>query len=111
MATSQKQLAATPPRWKVGHSPIEGPLPGDDLIAEPATQTTRAIDIDAPVTAVWPWIIQIGGDRGGFYSYDWLENLFRLGIHSARTIVPEWQRRAPGDLVFANRTGTGGWYV
>ena len=47
----------------------------------------------------------------GFYSYDWLENLFALGIHSADRIVPEWQQREVGDLVYADAKGSGGWYV
>ena len=55
--------------------------------------------------------MQLGADRGGFYSYDWLEDLFGLGIHSANQIVPGWQERATGDLVHANQAGTGGWYV
>ncbi|MCL4292379.1 MAG: hypothetical protein KJ056_05045 [Acidimicrobiia bacterium] len=50
---------------------------------------TRGITIDAPAAAVWRWLVQIGADRGGFYSYDRLENLFGLGIHSADEIVPE----------------------
>src|SRR3954454_6872663 len=86
-------------------------LPGDHLVAEPATQVTRARTIDASPEAVWRWVAQIGADRGGFYSYDWLENLFRLGIHSADRVAPEWQTRDVGELVFANRAGTGGWYV
>jgi hypothetical protein len=87
------------------------PLPGDADIAEPANQITRAIEIDAPPEQVWPWIVQLGADRGGFYSYSWLENLFGLQIHNADTIVPEWQQRAVGDLVAADAKRSGGWYV
>jgi hypothetical protein len=86
-------------------------LPGDDLVVEPAVQTTRAITIAAPPQDVWPWVVQIGADRGGFYSYDWLENLFGLGIHSAKRIVAEWQERHVGDLVYADANGQGWWYV
>ena len=93
-------------------------LPGDDLIAE-ATQGTRAITIDASPDDVWSWLIQLGADRGGFYSYDWLENHFgfllgapaNLGIRSAEEIVPEWQERAVGDLVTSDAHGLGGWFV
>lgn len=93
-------------------------LPGDDLLAE-ATQGTRAITIEAPLEEVWAWIVQLGGDRGGFYSYDWLENHFgfvmgapaNLGIHSADHINPGWQERAVGDLVASDAYGLGGWYV
>jgi hypothetical protein len=98
-------------RWGATSRELDEYLPGDELVTEPATQVTRAITIPASPEQVWPWVVQIGADRGGFYSYDWLENLFGLGIHSAAEIVPDWQRRAVDDLVLANRTGTGGWYV
>ncbi len=98
-------------RWGATDGEVVGPLPGDDLVAEPAVQTTRAISIAAPAAAVWPWIVQLGADRGGFYSYDWLENLFGLGIHSADRIVEDWQTRRVGDLVHADARGRGGWYV
>ena len=98
-------------RWGATDEEVAAVLPGDDLIEEPADQITRAITIDAPPDEVWPWVVQIGADRGGFYSYDWLENLFGLGIHSADRIVPEWQERQVGDLVFAEAKGSGGWYV
>lgn len=98
-------------RWGATDEELVASLPGDDLIAEPAGQVTRAIEIAAPPEAVWPWVIQLGADRGGFYSYDWLENLFRLGIHSADRIVPEWQERAGGDLMHADAAGGSGWYV
>jgi hypothetical protein len=98
-------------RWGATDEEARLVLPGDELVAEPATQATRAISIDAPPEAVWPWIVQLGADRGGFYSYDWLEDLFGLGIHSATEVVPAWQERAVGDLVFADAAGSGGWYV
>jgi hypothetical protein len=98
-------------RWGATDDEIRMSLPGDDLVVEPAQQNTRAIDIDAAPGAVWPWIVQIGADRGGFYSYEWLENLFGLGIHNSDVVVPEWQHRAVGDLVFADAKGSGGWYV
>ena len=97
--------------WLASDVGLNLPLPGDDHVAEPSSQLTRAITIDARPEEIWPWIVQLGADRGGFYSYDWLENLFGLGIHSAEEIVPEWQERATGDLVHADRAGTGGWYV
>jgi hypothetical protein len=74
-------------------------LPGDDLIPYPNAGATRAVSIGAPPDAVWPWLVQIGQDRGGFYSYDALENLVGLSIHSADAIVPEWQDLAVGDAV------------
>jgi hypothetical protein len=98
-------------QWGATDDEVAMALPGDAFVLEPASQVTRAITIDAPPADVWPWIVQLGADRGGFYSYDRLENLFGLGIHSANRIVPEWQTRRVDDLVYANLAGTGGWYV
>ena len=82
-------------------------LPGDELVPEPATVTTRAVDIAAPAEDVWPWLVQLGQDRAGMYSYDWLENLSGLHIHSADRIHPEWQQLAVGDRVRLVPTGWG----
>lgn len=98
-------------RWGATDDEIAMDLPGDELVAGPADQLTRAISINAPPEEVWRWIVQLGADRGGFYSYDWLENLCGLGIHSADAVVAEWQKRSVGDLVAANSARTGGWYV
>jgi hypothetical protein len=97
--------------WNATEAEVEGDLPGDDLAPAPTTQATRAITIDATPDDVWPWLLQLGADRGGFYSYDWLEDLFGLGIHSASEVVPAWQDLDAGDLVYANRSRTGGWLV
>lgn len=75
------------------------PLSGDELVARPKMAYTHAITIHAPAATVWAWLVQIGQGRGGFYSYDWLENLFGCDIHSAARIRPELQRLAVGDLV------------
>ena len=84
-------------RWgAVDHETVE-PLPGDDLISAPGLVATRAITIEAPPAEVWPWVAQLGQGRGGFYSYDWLENLVGCRITSADRVVPEWQDVAPGD--------------
>ena len=74
-------------------------LPGDELVPVPDLAATRAITVAAPAAAVWPWLTQLGQNRGGFYSYDWLENLMGLGIHSANAIRPELQVHAVGDAV------------
>ena len=58
---------------------------------------TRAVTVDAPAEEVWRWLVQIGQDRGGFYSYDWLENLAGCHIHSASEVHKEWQHREAGD--------------
>jgi len=98
-------------RWGATDEEVRAALPGDELVAEPVTQATRGMTVNAPPGQVWPWVVQLGADRAGFYSYDWLENLFGLGIHSAGRVVADWQQRATGDLVYADAAGTGGWYV
>jgi hypothetical protein len=72
-------------------------LPGDDLLADPDIISTRAVTIDAPPAAVWPWLVQMGSGRGGAYTYDWIENLFGLGMHSAGEILPQFQDLKLGD--------------
>jgi hypothetical protein len=72
-------------------------LPGDELLPEPDVVTTRAIAIAAPQAAVWPWLVQMGPGRAGAYTYDWIENLAGLDMHSADDIVPEYQHMAVGD--------------
>ena len=76
-------------------------LPGDAPDRNRALEIQHAITIDAPPEAVWPWIVQIGQDRAGFYSYDWLERAFGADIHNVKEIRPEWQTRTEGDLVRA----------
>ena len=85
--------------WGATCEDLHKPLPGDELVPAPATQSTRAVTIEAPPEAVWPWLAQIGQDRAGFYSYDWLENLAGCEMHNADEIHPEWQWREPGETV------------
>jgi hypothetical protein len=75
------------------------PLPGDELVEDPAIETTRAVTVDAPVHDVWPWLAQIGQDRGGFYSYEWLENLAGCEMRNADRVHDEWQHREIGETV------------
>jgi hypothetical protein len=74
-------------------------LPGDEWVSHPISQATHAISINAPADKVWPWLVQIGQGRGGFYSYDWLENLFGCDIHNVDQIEPAWQQLRVGDGV------------
>ena len=74
-------------------------LPGDELVGRPAVVTTEGLWIDAPASAVWPWLVQMGQDRGGLYSFETLENLIGLDYHNADRIHPEWQRLAAGDVM------------
>jgi len=79
-------------RWGATDDEVNLTLPGDELVSHADLTATRAITIHATATQVWPWIAQLGQGRGGFYSYDFLENLVGCDIHSADRIVPEWQR-------------------
>src|SRR4030095_7650882 len=85
-----------------GASPAEArdPLPGDELIPYDPIESTNAVTVDAPVEEVWPWLAQLGQDRGGFYSYEWLENLAGGRMQNADRIHPEWQHREIGETVF-----------
>jgi len=73
--------------------------PGDEFVKKPG-HCTRAVTIHAPAEAIWPWILQIGHDRGGFYSYTWLENLLLADMRNADRIFPEFQSRNVGDIVW-----------
>jgi hypothetical protein len=86
-------------RWGTQKNEPEAAYPGDDLIPEPKLNATHAITIEAPISQVWPWLVQIGQGRGGFYSYDWLENLMGLNIHTADRILPEYQTLKVGDQI------------
>jgi len=77
--------------------------PGDELSPRATEVTTRAVTIQAPAETVWAWVVQIGQDRAGFYSYTWLENLFRCVMPRVERIVPEWQHRTLGDIVWLAR--------
>jgi hypothetical protein len=72
-------------------------LPGDELLRDADVVSTRAVTIDAPAGAIWPWLLQMGSGRGGAYTYDWIENLFGLGMHSAHEILPQFQDVHVGD--------------
>ena len=85
--------------WGATAEEAARPLPGDDLLDPADLVATRAIQIDAPPSAIWPWLVQMGPGRAGAYTYDWIENLFSLNMHSADQIHPEWQNLDVGDLV------------
>ena len=73
-------------------------MPGDERVPNSLVTQTLAVTIHARAADVWPWIAQIGQERGGLYSYELLENLARCQIHNANRIVPEWELHV-GDLV------------
>jgi hypothetical protein len=84
-------------QWGSTRSELGQELPGDSILVEADLVATRAIGIHAPVSAVWPWLAQMGQGRGGLYSYDWLENLVGCQMHSADRIVAQWQEIGEGD--------------
>ena len=95
-------------RWGATRDEIDRELPGDDLVPDPNMNVTRAITITATPAEIWPWLLQIGQGRGGFFSYDWLENLFKLDIHTLDQIRPELQDLKVDDFVpFAAQEGVG----
>lgn len=85
-----------------------GPYPGDGLIPGGTRSATMAVTIDAPRSRVWPWLVQMGTDRGGWYSWDRLDN---FGRSSTRSIRPEWQDLAVGDHLAGTPDGSQWWEV
>jgi hypothetical protein len=84
--------------WGATAEEASAHLPGDELLPDAAGVATRAITIDAPPSAVWPWIAQMGpAPRGGAYTYDWIENLLGLNMHSVDHVLPEYQDPQVGD--------------
>src|SRR6476646_1719595 len=88
--------------WGIDPSEAAKPLPGDDLVPVSTAIETRGITRDAPPDAVWPWLVQMGFGRGGWYSYDQLD----MGGTSATTLVPEWAEIGVGDIM-PTTPGTG----
>jgi hypothetical protein len=82
-------------RWGATDEEFRAGMPGDALVPGPHFKATRALTIDAPPEQVWPWLMQVGYGRAGFYSYDFLDN---LGRPSADVILPDWQTNAVGSV-------------
>ena len=85
------------PDWGTTGDEAVRTLPGDELLADPDVISTRAIGVAAEPGSIWPWLVQMGPGRGGAYTYDWIENLFGLGMHSADQILPQYQDLKAGD--------------
>src|SRR3954466_8917150 len=84
--------------WGATDQEASARMPGDELLEHADGVSTRAIDIDAPPAAVWPWLAQMGpSPRGGAYTYDWIENLLGLNMHSTGRVLPEFQDPQVGD--------------
>jgi hypothetical protein len=92
-------------RWGASDEDQTRPLLGDDVWIGGAVSGTRAVTIQAPPEKVWPWLVQIGQDRAGFYSYSWLENLILADIHNTLEVRPEWQAREAKDFIRSVKRG------
>src|SRR5215207_10405172 len=92
-------------RWGATPEEIRRPLLGDVLVSSPDWSYTHAITIDAPRSAVWPWLLQLGQGRGGFYSYEALENLIGCDIHNVPELRPALQDLHEGDVVRMHSSG------
>jgi len=95
-------------RWGASDYEVAREMPCDDFIVDPTFNATRAVTIDAPPEMIWPWLLQIGHKRAGWYSYDWIDN---LGKPSATRVIPELQNLKEGDLIPASPDGKIGFTV
>jgi hypothetical protein len=93
--------------WGAARDEAQRSYPGDQFLPQAKMVATHAITIEAPPQKVWPWLAQIGQGRGGFYSYDWIENMMGLDIHTADKILPEHQNIKIGDIVPLSPDGFG----
>jgi hypothetical protein len=87
-------------RWGATDIETTMPLPGDDIVPDARDRVTRAITINAPADRVWPWLTQIGQDRGGFYSYQWLENMVGCEMPDVQHLDPRLQHWKIGDKLW-----------
>ena len=86
-------------RWGLTKEEANRNLPGDDIVKAPKSKFSHGIKIDAPIEFVWPWVVQMGKSRGGFYSYEALENLAGLEIYNAEQILEEYQNPSVGEII------------
>lgn len=86
--------------WGTTKAELHATLPSDDLFPAYTSEATHAITIHASPEKVWPWLMQIGQDRSGFYSYTFLENVFGCDMPRVERLVPEWKPRLPGETVW-----------
>ena len=106
-------------RWGATDEELTERLPGDKVKPDAGLQVTHAITVNAPASEIWRWLVQIGQGRGGFFSYDGLENAFGLDIHNVDEIRPELQELRIGEFIRSAHEGwlggrfddKAGWYV
>jgi hypothetical protein len=95
-------------RWGATDEEVAAALPGDDVVKHATFNATRGVTIQARPEEIWPWVVQMGCQRAGWYSYDWIDN---LGRASAERIIPDLQQVAVGDLIPISPYGTFGMRV
>jgi hypothetical protein len=95
-------------KWGATDEEAQRSLPGDELVPQPKSEFTCAITIQAPADQVWPWLVQIGCRRAGWYSYDLLDN---GGVPSAERIIAEYQHLEVGEQVLLTADGKMGYPV
>lgn len=94
-------------RWGATDEEVEQSMPGDEEVSQANYQSTRAITIKALAAEIWPWLVQMGQGRGGFYTYTWLENLVGLRISNVDQILAEFQHLKVGDIIPLEPGGSG----
>jgi len=94
-------------RWGATDAELQQPMPGDERVKNPNFVTTRAVTINARPAEIWPWLVQLGVGRGGYYSYTWLPNMVGLQYSNADTILPAFQYLEVGDTVPIDPRGVG----
>jgi hypothetical protein len=94
-------------RWGATNAEVVASLAGDSLVSQPKISATHAITIRGSAADVWPWLVQIGQGRAGFYSYEGIENLLGLNIHNSDRILPDFQDLKVGDVVPLAPDGAG----
>lgn len=102
---SKSRLHTKLSTWGAAGEEIARVMPGDDLLVEADIVSTRAITIHTGTAAIWPWLVQMGPGRGGAYTYDWIENLLGLDMHSAQQILPQFQNLTVGDTFALGTSG------
>jgi len=101
--------------WGATKEEFDRTLPGDELVVNKDYKNTLTDTINASPSQIWPWVVQMGVHKAGFYSYAWLENIFGCKLHNADRIHPEWQDTQPGYYEgvcqAAEKKGMPGWIV
>jgi hypothetical protein len=85
--------------WGATPEEATGEAAGDELMPDPDIAATRVVEIDAPPSAIWPWLVQMGPGRGGAYTYDWIERRLGIDISNTDRVIPEFQDLKVGDEI------------